>query len=365
MVAFFLVIVLAVGGVGYYYLSLIDYDDGTKLTMAPVKPSESSDVTAATDDNGNTLPAENNDDPEGDNSDNAIADILNGEKADELSDEEKEKLAEANKNINANLDNNQMWQSKDVTNILLMGIDYGDRNFPYGRSDAMIVISINRAVKKVKMVSLSRAVYAAIPGYNNTRLSHAHGYGGPQLAIQAVQNNYKIKIDNYASVTFQGFKNIIDALGGVTVDLDGKEANSLRRYLGSSSAGTYHLNGEQALAFARKRKIDTDRNRTGRQRRILEALAEKGKKMTVPQMMSAMNQILPNVKTDMDKSELISLLSKAVTYLGYDIEEHIIPVNAPSLTLRGRFEVLILNWEEELQNVHDIFYEGAKAETVS
>ena len=333
IICILLVLILAVAGTGLYYLNKINFDDGDTLTLAPVDPNGEEDEEE---------------------------DILNGE----LSADEKDSLADANASINANLDDKKIWYSEDVTNILLMGIDYGSSGFPYGRSDSMIIVSINNATKKVKLVSLSRAVYAAIPGYSNTRLSHAHGYGGPRLAIQAIQNNYKIRIDNYASVTFQGFENIINALGGVTVSLDANEAQAISHLLGSSSAGTYDLNGAQALAFARTRKIDNDRSRTGRQRRVLEALAAKAKTMSVPQMISAMDDVLPNVTTDMSRTQLISMLSKAFTYLGYSREEEVIPHKSSDLTMRGGFEVLLVDWADEVPYVHKVFYDGVEAKEI-
>ena len=331
-----LVAIIAVLGTGYYYLNLIDFDNGKEgLTVAPLDPNGEDDEDE---------------------------DIIN---INELSDEEKVSLSNANAGINANLDNSEVWYSDSVTNILLMGIDYGSCKFPYGRSDSMIIVSINNATKKVKLVSLSRAVYSAIPGYNNTRLSHAHGYGGPELAIQAIQNNYKIKIDNYASVTFEGFKNIINALGGVTVELEGAEAAAISYVLGSSGGGTYTLNGEQALAFARQRKIDNDRSRTGRQRRILEALATKATKMSIPDMMAAMDDVLPNVRTDMTRTQLIGMLSKAITYLNYAREETVIPHESSDLVLRGGFEVLIVNWQTEIPYVHELFYGDVSAKVIN
>ena len=323
-----IVLILAVGGTGFYYLNLIDFDNGGPV-LAPTNPDGDDDE----------------------------ADILNGE----LSADESSSLADANASINANLDNNEIWYSDEVTNILLMGIDYGSSSYPYGRSDSMIVVSINNHSHKIKLISLSRAVYSAIEGYKNTRLSHAHGYGGPELAIKAIQNNYKIRIDNYASVTFADFEHIIDALGGVTVTLESKEAAAISGVLGHTSAGTYNLNGRQALAFARTRKIDSDRNRTGRQRRVLEALANKATTMSIPDMMGAMDDVLPYVKTNMSRTQLISMLSKALTYLNYQREEYVIPHESSDLVLRGGFEVLLVNWGTEVPYVHELFYGDVEA----
>ena len=331
ILCFLVVIIAAVCGTGLYYLNLIDYDNG-ELTEAPVDPNGGEDEE----------------------------DVLNGE----LSAEEASSLSSADASINANLDNNEIWYSDDVTNILLMGIDYGSSSYPYGRSDSMIIVSINDVTHKVKLISLGRAAYSAIPGYKNTRLSHAHGYGGPSLAIQAIETNYKVRIDNYASVNFSGFESIIDALGGVTVTLESAEAKAISHLLGTSSAGTYNLNGAQALAFARTRKIDSDKNRTGRQRRVLEALANKATNMSIPDMVGAMDDILPYVKTNMTRTQLLGMMSKAMTYLGYQREEHVLPHKSSDLVLRGGFEVVIVDWQDEVSYVHELIYENVQAKIV-
>ena len=316
-----LVFVIAVTAVANHYLGKIDFDNGNAQT-APVNP-------------------------DGDDDD---GDLLNSGKLDAS---DSSALLSADKSIRANLDDSQIWYSDEVTNILLMGIDYGSKKFPYGRSDSMIVVSINKTQKQIKLISLSRAVYASIPGYNNTRLSHAHGYGGPQLAIKAIEQNYKIRIDNYASTNFESFKKIVDAFGGVDINLTAQEAKVL-----GLSAGTRHLNGKQALAFARIRKIDTDRDRTGRQRKILLAIAQKAKTMNMTSLLGMLDTVLPLVRTDMSKAQLVSQAASALSYLKWDTHQEVIPHKSSDLVLRGGFEVLIVDWQDEVKYVHDLFYTG-------
>lgn len=332
LICIVLAAIIAVTGTGVYYLNKINYDDGT-LKAAPVNPD--------------------GDDGEGD--------ILNGG----LSGDEKNSLADANASINVNLNNNEIWYSDQVKNILLMGIDYGSSTFPYGRSDSMIVVSINEVSHKVRLISLGRALYAAIPGYENTRLSHAHGYGGAPLAITAIQNNYKIKIDNYASVNFASFSKIIDALGGVTITLTNAEAGAISHLLGTSQGGTYNLNGDQALAYARTRKIDSDKDRTGRQRKVLNSLADKAKGLPLTQLVSMMDEVLPLVTTDMSRTQLLGYLTKAMTYLNYEREQYVLPHKSSALQLRGGFEVVLVDWSDEIPYVHELFYGGVEAKTMT
>ncbi len=320
------VLILLIGciaAVANHYLNKIDFDDGSSQTA----PSGLED-----------------DDEE---------DIFNSGKLDTS---ESSELSKADESIKGNLDDSKICYSDEVTNILVMGIDYGSKKYPYGRSDSMIVVSINKTEKKIKLISLSRTAYAAIAGYNNTRLSHAHGYGGPQLAIKAVEQNYKIRIDNYVSTNFESFKKIIDAFGGIKITLTAAEARYLSNILGSSSAGTYTLNGTQALAYARTRKIDSDRDRTGRQRKVLIALSQKAKSMSITSMIGMLDTILPLVRTDMSKTQLISQAANALSYLSWDIQQEVVPHKSSGLVLRGGFEVVIVDWADEVKYVRDLLY---------
>ena len=267
-------------------------------------------------------------------------------------------LQDADAAIRANLDDSKKWYSDQVMNIMLFGYDYGSKQYPYGRSDAMIVLSINKTAKKVKIISLSRTAYAAIPGYKNTRLSHAHGYGGPDLAIRAIEQNYKFRIDNFVACSFDSFKQIIDAFGGVPIALTDKEAQVMRAHFGGfKTAGSYNLNGEQALLYVRTRKIDTDRDRTGRQRKLLISLAAKARGYSTTDYMRLLDRILPLVSTDFTKSELLLQMASAVGYLGWNFEQHLIPAKPYKLVLRDNFEVILMNWPYEVDYLHEIMYE--------
>ncbi|MGN1419640.1 MAG: LCP family protein [Acutalibacteraceae bacterium] len=273
----------------------------------------------------------------------------------------KSALDENDKVIERNFNDNKIWYNDNIVNILLMGIDEGGKNYPYGRSDAMIILSINKQTKQVKMVSFSRAVYVAIQGYENTRLNHAHGYGGAALAIDTIERNYKIRIDNYVSTNFDTFQKLIDVIGGVSIKLTEAEAKALKskiqkQGLTYNGAGTYNLQGELALEYVRLRKIDADRARTQRQRNVLMAIANKAKNMNVFQITSMLNSILPLITTDLSKTEILSQAAYLPSYLNGNVEQVVVPHESSSLQLIDGFEVLLLNWDDEVKYVHDVFY---------
>ena len=267
-------------------------------------------------------------------------------------------LLDADDRIRKNLDDSKIWSSDRVFNVLLLGYDYGSKTYPYGRSDAMIVVSVNRTARKVQLISLSRAAYVAIPGYSNTRLSHAHGYGGPRLAIQTVEQNYKFRIDQFIACSFDAFQAIIDTLGGVNITLTEKEAAVLRAHFsGFSGAGTYALNGAQALLYVRTRKIDTDRDRTGRQRKLLLALAEQAKRMSASQLMALLDEVLPLVQTDFSQKALLRQVTNGMSALRFDCVQAVVPTKPTKLVLRDDFEVMLLDWGYEIDRLHETMYQ--------
>lgn len=283
-----------------------------------------------------------------------------------LQNADNEQLKENDKLIEANAHNDEIWYSDDVLNVLLMGIDEGSSSFPYGRSDAMILVSINKKTKKIKLISVSRTAYVAIPGYNNTRLNHAHGYGGADLAIRTIEDNYKIRIDNYVSTNFDAFKALIDAVGGVDITLTAAEAKALKSKLKENGyeykgEGSYKLNGPMALEYVRLRKIDSDRDRTQRQRNILTALAQRAMNMNVFQLNVLLNNVLPYITTDLTKLEIVSQLTNVPSYLVNGFEQYVLPHKSSKLTLIDDYEVVLVDWEDEVKYTHELIYSDVEA----
>lgn len=291
---------------------------------------------------------------------------------DEIDDSIKEELENNDAAIEQNRNNNEIWYSDDVINILLMGIDQGGKNYPYGRSDAMIVVSINKNTKQIKLVSFARAAYVAIDGYANTRLNHAHGYGGPALAMDTIEKNYKIRIDNYISTTFEMFQQLIDSLGGVDIGLTSAEVRdeTMQYVLGLQGytdlvPGTYTLNGYSTLNYVRLRSIDSDKERTQRQRNVLTSLAAKVKSMNVFELNNALNEILPYITTDLSKTEILGQLMNVPSYLSGNMEQYVLPHKSSALQLIDDFEVVLVDWESEIAYTHEVFYSGVDVNYVT
>lgn len=228
------------------------------------------------------------------------------------------------------------YRSKNVINVLLLGVDGKTGDAKGGRSDVMMLLSLNKKTKKITLVSFLRDsyTYMVINGEGRCcKLNHTHNWGGPLTLIETLENDYKIEIDNYISVDFTSFPKLIDALGGVTVPVKDYEADYINRTttkIKKIKAGNkVKLDGKQALVFSRIRHVDAqgDVGRTGRQRLIIMALIKSAQTATNGQLNNAMNIVLPNVATNYKKTEVLSLLTQAISqnWMDYDIKQIVMP----------------------------------------
>lgn len=215
--------------------------------------------------------------------------------------------------------NDRHMRSKNVINVLLIGADSRmGRN--EGNTDVMMLLSVNKKTKQLKMVSFLRDSYLYIEGDNHsycTKLNAAFSMGGPDCLINTIENNYKIEIDNYVMVNFESFEDIINAMGGITVDVEGYVANYIERTLETDmpSGENVTLNGQQALAFCRVRgcDVDGDVSRTERQRQVIDSMVSRVTSSSISEINKYIDILLPYVDTGYTETEIISLGIKAIT----------------------------------------------------
>lgn len=201
----------------------------------------------------------------------------------------------------------------DLINILLVG---QDRREGEGRqrSDSMILCSINPDTKQISMISFLRDLYVQIPGgYSDNRLNVAYAFGGFPLLIDTLHANFGVSIDGCFEVDFSGFQNVIDILGGVDIEMTGKEAKTINV---GTEAGVYHLDGTTALAYSRIRKIDNDFYRTQRQRNVLQAIYTKFCQSDAADLMKLLDEVLPYLSTDMTNMQIMLLAAKCTPIVG-------------------------------------------------
>jgi len=220
------------------------------------------------------------------------------------------------------IDDSEKSTDKDVTNILLIGID-GDEDVD--RSDTMMLVSINESTETITMTSFLRDIYLEIPGRGNDRLNAAFVYGGVSLLIETLEYNFGVKIDSYAMVGFSGFKNVIDALGGITMELTDEEISYLE--LEPNDDNTYYFNGAWALRFVRIRKLDSDFERTDRQKRLLTEVMTEFKSASVLELNNLLTSVLSEITTNLTEKDLLGMISSWSSYSKYDIATSAIPID--------------------------------------
>lgn len=228
-----------------------------------------------------------------------------------------------------------------VTNILLIGSDARD-GVSGSRSDAMILLSISDKTKTIHLTSLLRDMYVDIPGHKGNRLNAAYSLGGEELLLETIEQNLDISVNRFVVVDFIAFSNLIDAVGGVELELTNAEAKWVNAYLNEyniitgrefgtdyldeNAEGSMHLNGPQALAFSRNRSIGNDFGRTERQRKVISAALNKLPRALVSNPRELLSGILPNLTTNIVPTECFGLGIDAVKMLTYEMKQGSIPL---------------------------------------
>ena len=259
-----------------------------------------------------------------------------------------------------------------VTSMLLIGSDSRTAGTE-GRSDAMILITISDRTKTVHMTSLLRDMYVDIPGHDGNRLNAAYAYGGPELLMETVNQNFGTEVYHYAVVNFEAFAGLVDAVGGVELELTAEEVqwvnaylneyNELRGmpmetdYLDTSLSGNIHLNGAQALAYCRNRYIGTDFARTQRQRNVLSAVMKKLPSALLTNPGGLVNGLFPNLTTNLTRGECMRLMLMAGKLLSYDLVQDSLPLDGTysNATIR-EMAVLQVDFEQNRAYIRKEIY---------
>ncbi len=208
-----------------------------------------------------------------------------------------------------------------IKNIALFGIDAEEGQD--GRSDSIMIATIDPAHNKIKVTSIMRDSYVNIPDHGMDKINHAYAFGGPTLAIKTLNENFGLNIEDFVSVNFSSLPQIIDILGGITIDITDEEISHIP---GVSSTGPTVLNGEQALAYSRIRYASGgDYERTHRHRNVMSAVLKKALGASPTSYPSILNNILPLVQTNLSSGDFISLATKVAGLGNEDLEQERFP----------------------------------------
>ena len=198
-------------------------------------------------------------------------------------------------------------QGSHIVNIMIVGQDARPGEPPQ-RSDSMILMTFNKASGEITLTSFLRDQYVQIPGYGKTKLCHAYSYGGMPLLNQTLYNHYGIEVDGNVTLSFEGFAEIIDFLGGVDIELTQEEATALNQLESKQNwglqAGMQRLTGKQALRYSRLRHIDSDFQRTERQRKVIMSVISAYKNCTLSEMTYILEKTMPLITTNIPKENI-------------------------------------------------------------
>lgn len=274
---------------------------------------------------------------------------------------------------NAFINAADLTQYPDQINVLLVGIDARETD-EASRSDTMMLVTLDKKNKQIKLTSFLRDSFVEIAGKNYwSKLNSAYFYGGIQTLSDTLELNFKVDIQYYALVDFEIFTTIVDSIGGINVDVTERE-----------SYYTYHsgkvnvpvrieagedvlLNGEQALWYSRIRYLDSDFHRTQRQRKVITAIVEKASKMSLTKLYALAEEIIPLVKTNMSSNQILSLGLAAVKdkMYSYPIVQHQIPADGTwsDKTIQGVGASLVMDIPLNQQLLQSFLYEKQEIPT--
>lgn len=231
-------------------------------------------------------------------------------------------------------------QDKKIVNIALYGVDSVGEKI-YGRSDAIMVLSVDNRHGKLKLTSILRDSYVQIEGYGNDKITHAFVFGGAPLAIRTLNQNFNLDIKEYVAVNFNSLAKVIDAMNGVDMVITEAERVEINRIMATShygvkwnrvtSSGLVHLDGIQAMSYARIRGIDNDIKRSHRQQDVLKALFEKMQKMKKSEYPDFIRQMIGLVETSLSYNDILSL-SAIMFSPNLEVVTNTIPLQEDDLT---------------------------------
>lgn len=354
------VVVLAVvAGAGALYvngkLDLLRYDDGSVDGVGTIHASEDQDLDAS----GLVHNSDEMEMPEGSPfaDENVLNILLIG------TDERTEAVNDADAFTHLN----QLDGTEDTT-------EFSDD----ARADAMILVSLNINDHTIRLASIERAtgVPILLDGYEGQYdwITHTFRYGGAKLTMDTVEDCFNVQVDHYVRVNFNSFVQIVDAVGGVDIEITDLEAKALNWEVPSNSMlivnkvepGLNHFDGYTALQYARLRKIDSDWKRIERQRTVINAVLDQVKNASVVELDNLLNTVLPLVQTNFTKSEITALLVQLPAFLGADVEQLSLPLQGTYGVRTGMDDRLMYDpdWYVNTTALQDFLYNGKTADEV-
>lgn len=269
-----------------------------------------------------------------------------------------------------------VMQSQDVINVLVCGEESigGGR----GRTDSIMIATINQKDGALRLTSIMRDCYVQIPGFSDNKINAAYHNGGMKTLVKTIKTNFGITVDGYVLVNFDSFQDVIDALGGVDIKLAEDEVSYLNstNYISNRAnrtmrVGVNHMNGNQALGYARIRYVPKDGQygdfaRTLRHRTVMAAIYKKLMNKSALELIAMVPKLMPLVTTNIDKGDLVNYLYKGVKVRSRNskLETLNVPVEGAYQITRVRTMSVILpdTLDENVKAMHKFIYGGTLGE---
>lgn len=261
----------------------------------------------------------------------------------------------------------------EIMNIALFGIDTRDPA-EQTRSDSIMIASIDYKHNKIKLSSVLRDTRVQIDGHGMDKINHAYAYGGPELAVKTLNQNFGLDIREFVTINFWGLEEIIDGLGGITLDVKKNEVNEInkfikelcdidkKKYTPIKKSGEQVLNGRQTTAYGRIRYVGNgDFERTERQRKVLDQIFKKIVNAGVTQYPKIVDSILPHITTSFSKTDILAIGTQFLTSGIKKIDQARFPVNGywDNLKLRG-IDYIEPDMDKTKGQIKDFIYDDVK-----
>ncbi len=262
----------------------------------------------------------------------------------------------------------------NYTNILLFGVDSRANELTEAtRTDSIMVLSLNKKTKDITLTSLYRDTYVYIDEHGYTKLNHAYAYGGPELAINTVNKNFDLNIHDFVTVNFSAVSNMVDALGGVEIDITEEELDYVNaygkdvakinghKYKKIPGTGLQTLNGDQATGYCRVRYTKGgDFTRAERQRTVLQAVVKKAKSSNITTLYSLLNEMLPQIYTSLSSTDILRYSTGIFSYNINQAEGF--PYDNATPTINGASVVVATSLSSNVSKMHEQLFGTANYE---
>lgn len=258
-------------------------------------------------------------------------------------------LKGTNEELSISSETEEKSRKENITNILLLGIDNQEN-----ASDAMMVFSLDKDTNTAKLTSIMRDLSVDLgPNAEKHKINYAYNVGGVEESVKVVNREFDLDINKYVKVSFDGLVDVIDYIGGININITESE----RKIIGASKSGNVTLNGKQALAYSRIRIIDNDYQRTSRQRKVLMAIFNKAKSISVSNYPKALADLSSNVETNLSTFELLDLAKAVMSLNSDDLEGFRIPVDGTSHDSMDK-GIYYLEWDRDANKkaLHEFIY---------